>query len=171
MKLEGNKIFLTPIEDKDLEDFVRWRNSDLVRERYIYRGDFTVEGQKAWIRSHVETGEAVQFIIWDKLDNKRVGCVYIQDIDYTNKKGEYGIFIGEEEYLCGGRGREAAELMVDFAFEELGLHKVYLRVLSDNIRAYKSYEHAGFVEEGLSRDDVCIAGEYHDVIFMARFRD
>ena len=50
MRLDGEKIFLTAIEDDDLEDFVRWRNSNLVRERYIYRGEFTVEGQKAWIK-------------------------------------------------------------------------------------------------------------------------
>lgn len=171
MKIEGNKVFLTPIEDSDLEDFVRWRNSELVRERYIYRGEFTVEGQKKWIENHVDAGDAVQFIIWDKEDNRRIGCVYIQDIDHKNKKGEYGIFIGEEAYLSGGRGREAAELIVDYAFSELDMHKIYLRVLSDNIRAYKSYESAGFVKEGIFHDDVCIDGKFHDVIFMARYRE
>ncbi len=171
MRIDGEKIYLTPISDEDLADFVRWRNSQLVRERYIYRGEFTIEGQKAWIKSHVDTGEAIQYIIWDKQDDKRIGCVYIQDIDNVNHKGEYGIFIGEEDYLGGGRGREAAELIVDYAFSHLSMHKIYLRVLSDNIRAYKSYEHAGFVKEGLFHDDVCIDGLYHDVIFMARYKD
>ncbi|SEB00901.1 Acetyltransferase (GNAT) domain-containing protein, partial [Pseudobutyrivibrio sp. ACV-2] len=63
------------------------------------------------------------------------------------------------------------ELIVDYAFSHLSMHKIYLRVLSDNIRAYKSYEHAGFVKEGLFHDDVCIDGLYHDVIFMARYKD
>ena len=97
--------------------------------------------------------------------------MYIQDIDSKNKKGEYGIFIGEEDYLGGGRGREAAELILEHVFGQLNLHKVYLRVLSDNIRAYKSYEHAGFVEEGIFHDDVCIDGQFHDVIFMAKYKE
>lgn len=171
MRIDGKKIYLTPISDDDLEDFVRWRNSDWVRERYIYRGVFTVEGQKAWIKSHVETGDAVQFIIWDKADDKRIGCVYIQNIDRANKKGEYGIFIGEKAYIGGGRGREAAELIVKFAFEKLELHRIYLRLLSDNAQAYKSYENAGFEKEGIFSDDVFIDGNYHDVIFMAKCKD
>lgn len=171
MKIEGNKVYLTSITDDDLQDFVRWRNSDLARAHYIYRGVFTVEGQKAWIESQVDTGKAIQYIIWNKADDKKIGCVYIQNIDYINKKGEYGIFIGEEEYLGGGRGREAAELIVGYAFDKLGLHKVYLRVLSDNIRAIKSYEGAGFEKEGIFNDDVCIDGNFHDVIYMAKIRE
>ena len=77
-----------------------------------------------------------------------------------------GIFIGEEEALSKGYGSEAAELMIRYAFEELQLHKLYLRVLAGNERAKKSYEHAGFVQEGYFRDDVLLPGGYQDVIFM-----
>ena len=92
--------------------------------------------------------------------------MYLRDIDRTHNKAEYGIFIGEEEALSKGYGSEAAELMIRYAFEELQLHKLYLRVLAGNERAKKSYEHAGFVQEGYFRDDVLLPGGYQDVIFM-----
>lgn len=167
MKLEGNLIFLTPITYDDCEDFVRWRNSDIVKSRFIYRGELTVADQRNWIKNKVETGQVVQFIIWDKKDNKKIGCVYFQDIDEVNKKCEYGILIGEEDYLGGGRGTETAKIALEYAFNEMHMHKVFLRVLADNVRAYKSYEHAGFVLEGTARDDVWIDGKPVDVVFMS----
>ena len=41
-----------------------------------------------------------------------------------------------------------------------------LRVLANNPRAKRSYEKAGFVEEGRFRDDVYLDGQFQDVIFM-----
>ena len=170
MKIEGELIYLTPITYDDCEDFVRWRNSDLVKSRFIYRKDLTVEDQRNWIRTRVETGQVVQFIIWDRADNKKIGSVYFQDIDNNNHKCEYGILIGEEEYLNGGRGTETARLALEYAFNNMKMHRVYLRLLSDNVRALKSYEHVGFKQEGVARNDVWLDGKPVDVIFMAAIR-
>ena len=170
MKIEGELIYLTPITYDDCEDFVRWRNSDLVKSRFIYRKDLTVEDQRNWIRTRIETGQVVQFIIWDRADNKKIGSVYFQDIDSNNRKCEYGILIGEEEYLNGGRGTETARLALEYAFNNMNMHRVYLRLLSDNVRALKSYEHVGFKQEGVAHDDVWLDGKPVDVIFMAAIR-
>lgn len=163
--IRGKKILLRPMTEKDTENIVRWRNEAFVRENFIYQKPFTVEGHKHWAETMVNTGRAVQFIICTK-EEKPVGSVYLRDIDRTHNKAEYGIFIGEEEALSKGYGSEAAELMIRYAFEELHLHKLYLRVLAGNERAKKSYEHAGFVQEGYFRDDVLLPGGYQDVIFM-----
>ena len=66
-----------------------------------------------------------------------------------------------------GYGTQAAELMIRYSFEKLGLHKLMLRVLAGNDRARKSYERAGFVQEAYLRDEVYLAGRYRDVILMA----
>jgi len=93
--------------------------------------------------------------------------VYLRDIDRDHKKAEYGIFIGEREAMGRGYGSQAAELMIRYSFEKLGLHKLMLRVLAGNDRARKSYERAGFVQEAYLRDEVYLAGRYRDVILMA----
>ena len=64
-----------------------------------------------------------------------------------------------------GAAKKATEELLQYAFHELGLHKVYLSVLAENIRAQKFYEKCGFKREGLEVDAVKINGEYHDHIW------
>ena len=85
-----------------------------------------------------------------------------------NKKAEFGIFIGEDSARGRGIGSESVKLTIKYAFEELKLHKVFLRVFANNIQATKAYEKAGFEYEGTSKDDIILpSGEYQDIIFMA----
>lgn len=163
----GEQVRLRMMTKEDTDRIVAWRNKDFVRERFIYQKPFTREGHLDWIRTQVETGHVVQMMICLEHDESAVGSVYFRDIDRENRKAEYGIFIGEEEALGKGIGTETAYLALDYAFHELALHRVTLRVLSDNVRARKSYEHAGFVEEAYLHDDVFLQGRYRDVVLMA----
>ena len=129
---------------EDTEKIVTWRNRDFVRKNFIYQEPFTAEGHLSWIREQVETGRVVQFIICLS-DGREIGSVYFRDIDREHAEVEYGIFIGEETALGCGYGTETAKQALAYAFTQLKLHKVFLRFLSDNISAMKSYEHAGFL--------------------------
>lgn len=159
-------IYLRYMTVEDTERIVAWRNSDAVRSRFIYRETFTPEGHLAWIRNMVETGKVIQTILCDLETDEPLGSVYIRDIDRLHKKAEYGIFIGEESARGRGVGTAAAKLMLKYCFEEEGLHRVFLRVLSDNEPALRSYEKAGFQKEAFLREDVLLDGTYHDVILM-----
>lgn len=164
---EENGIYLRPMEDGDTADIVRWRNSDAVRMRFIYRGLFTEQSHREWIRTMVDTGRVVQMMICESKTDRAVGSVYIRDIDRTHHKGEYGIFIGEDAARGRGIGTAAARLMIRYAFGELGLHRLFLRVFADNMRAIRSYEKAGFAREAYLREDVFLDGAYRDIVLMA----
>lgn len=166
MVLEEKDIYLRPMTREDTDLIVKWRNKDFVRKNFIYQKPFTREGHLHWIETMVETGRVVQFLICTK-DDVPVGSVYLRDIDEVHHKAEYGIFIGEEDALSKGYGTEAARLMTEYAFRELKLHKLMLRVLAGNERAKRSYEKAGFVQEAYLKDDVCLEDGYRDVILMA----
>ncbi len=160
-------IYLRPMTYEDTDFIVAWRNSDAVRKNFIYQALFTRESHESWIRTKVETGEVVQMIICDLETDKPLGSVYIRDIDRHHSKAEYGIFIGEASARGRGVGTAAAKLMLQYCFEEERLHRIYLRAFADNAQAIRSYEKAGFVQEGLLKDDVCIDGQYRDIIWMA----
>lgn len=136
-------IRLRPITIDDTDQIVAWRNQDFIRRNFIYQELFTREGHLSWLHNQVETGHVVQFIIC-LTDGREIGSVYLRDIDREKGTAEYGIFIGEKDALGCGYGMAAAKEMLAYGFEKLYLNKIYLRFLSDNISAAKSYEHAGF---------------------------
>lgn len=164
---EAAGVYLRLMTYEDTDCIVRWRNSDGVRKNFIYQALFTRESHEHWIKTKIETGQVVQMIICDSATDAPLGSVYIRDIDRQHNKAEYGIFIGEEAARGRGIGTATARLMLQYCFEEEKLHRVYLRALSGNARAIRSYEKAGFVQEGYLREDVCIDGSYQDVVWMA----
>lgn len=166
--ITGTKVRLRPITVADTELIVNWRNMPEVRANFIFRQEFTVQMHLNWMKTKVETGEVIQYIIEDMEDNVPVGSVYLRDLDYIHESAEYGIFIGQSSARGKGLGSEATKLYVDFALNTIGLHRVFLRVLAGNDAAYRSYLNAGFVEEGVFRDMVKLDGQFHDVVFMAK---
>ncbi len=140
---ERRTVYLRPMTADDTAKIVAWRNRDFVRRNFIYQELFTEEGHREWIRTQVEPGHVVQFVICLS-DGREIGSVYFRDIDRAAGTAEYGIFIGEEDALGCGYGTAAAHLALAYAFDELGLDRVFLRFLSDNIGARISYERAGF---------------------------
>lgn len=160
-------IYLRKMTGEDTDKIVAWRNSDAVRKNFIYQELFTRKTHENWIRTKVETGDVVQMIICDAETDEPLGSVYIRDIDRHHNKAEYGIFIGEDSARGRGVGTATAKLMLRYCFEEEKLHRIYLRAFADNMAAIRSYEKAGFRREGLLQDDVCIDGEYCDIVWMA----
>lgn len=168
MKNGMKKIYLRLMTVEDTDMIIAWRNSDAVRKNFIYQEFFTREGHLNWIRTMVDTGRVVQKIICMVDSDKPVGSVYIRDIDLQHRKAEYGIFIGEESARGKGIGTQAASMMLQYCFEELKLHRVFLRAFADNMQAIRSYEKAGFVREAYLHDDVCIDGKFRDIVLMAK---
>ena len=167
----NHQVSIRPITEADTAKIVKWRNTPSVVEHFIYRTPLDEQGHLNWFHNRVQTGEVAQFMIVDEEAGEEVGSVYLRDIDKENQKCEYGIFIGEDSCRGKGIGSAAAKLALDYAFETLGLNRVFLRVFADNTRAINSYENAGFRYEGTFRDDVIIDGKAYDMVFMGILKE
>lgn len=159
------QVHLRPMTPADTIKIITWRNKDFVRNNFIYQELFTEEGHRAWIREQVEPGYVVQFIIC-LADGGEIGSVYFRDIDRAAGEAQYGIFIGEENAIGCGYGSQAASLALRYAFETLGLRRVFLRVLERNAGARKSYEKAGFQLIEGRRETVHTKQGQQQVLFM-----
>jgi len=161
-------ISLRPISESDTENIVKWRNSDAVKKKLYTQTDLTHEQHRIWLRDKVDTGLCCQYIIVETVNHNSsdIGTVFIKNIDTHNHKGEFGIFIGEECARGKGYATLATKEMVRIAFEKLSLNRVYLTVMSDNIAGINAYKKAGFVVEGLMKEDYLRSDGYVDIFMM-----
>ena len=142
--IEGNKLNLRRMTVNDTESIITWRNKPFVVEHFIYKKPVTADDHKKWIREKIETGLVEQFVITVKESGQEIGSVYLQKIDYEKHSAEYGVFIGEENALGKGYGSEAMQLILKYAEDCLGIHRVDLRVVEGNTYAMRVYEKNGF---------------------------
>lgn len=162
--MSAEKVHLRPLTAADTAKIVAWRNKDFVRKNFIYQKPFTEEGHTAWLKEQVEPGHVAQFIIC--VADREIGSVYLRDIDREKGEAEYGVFIGESDALGRGYGTQAAERMLEYGFETLGLNKIFLRLLEDNAKALRSYEKVGFRLIEDRREHVLLKQGERDVLFM-----
>lgn len=142
--INGQKVILRPINEYDTGLIINWRNSDEVKNNFIFQDDLTEEIHRKWLNDVVGTGKAIQYIIMNRENELPVGSVYFRDINIDNKSAEYGVFIGEACSRCCGFGKETALLFCKYGFEVIGLKHIFLRVFVDNISAVNCYFSAGF---------------------------
>lgn len=166
----GKQVYLRPItdSDEDTANILRWRNSEAVRPYFIYQKPFTEEGHKQWLQNEIFSGKGFQFIVHRAEDDKPIGCTYLRDYDANARKAEYGVFIGETAERGKGIGKEVLTLTLQFAFEELKLHKVFARAFADNMPSVKSFFGCGFEQEAYLKDEEFVNGEYRDIVFLAK---
>ncbi len=165
--MSGAGIVLRKIAESDTANIVKWRNSESVRRNLYTQSALTEAQHLEWLKTKVRNGLCAQYIITSVADDKDIGTVFIKNIDRQSNKGEFGIFIGEDSGRGKGYAKIAAKKMLRIAFEELKLNRVYLTVMQDNIAAVISYKNAGFVVEGVMKEDFFRNNnEYVDIILM-----
>ncbi|MCJ7648924.1 MAG: GNAT family N-acetyltransferase [Candidatus Lokiarchaeota archaeon] len=121
---------------------------------------------------HQEDSVYFSILLLDEEDpEKIIGNCAIQRINAKNRACSCGITIGEKEYQSKGYGPEAMEMLVEYGFNTLNMNRIELVVYEFNIRAYKSYQKVGFIEEGRKRQARYHNGKYYDEVIMAILRE
>lgn len=95
-----------------------------------------------------------------------IGEARLDRIDIQDRRASFAIGILDPQLLGRGIGTEATRLVLQFAFDQLKLHRVSVRVLAYNHRAIRSYQKCGFVIEGHEREAACVNGQWHDDVIM-----
>jgi UDP-4-amino-4,6-dideoxy-N-acetyl-beta-L-altrosamine N-acetyltransferase len=157
----NTRVSLSSIRPEDSRTLFRWINDpETVRFNAAYRPVHWA-GHEEWCRSLGASPDKQVFAI--RLEDRLIGVVQFIDIDPIHRSAELTIRIGEDGDRGCGYGTEALRLATEFAWRDLNLHRVWVRVFANNARAIAAYRKAGFVEEGTLREAAHIDGRYVDI--------
>lgn len=163
-------LAMRPLTLEDSGLVVKWRNNPRVRQRYIYRKEFTLEGQEAYFHAKVESGQTAQFVFCElseqngEIRDFPIGCAVLDDIH--PKYAECGNWIGEDSAIGKGYSAVMIRLACDYGFRVLGLSDIVARIFEDNPASYRSYEKAGFRIAGVLPEVECTDGVRKDMYFL-----
>ena len=168
----GQRIRLAAPRAEDAEAFARWSedpgymrqlDTDYARPRTVQEmaQQHGSSGDGSSLLFHLRTNETDQLI----------GFAALFNIEWNNQTATLAIGIGDTEHRGQGYGREALELLLNYAFNELNLHRIGLDVIADNETAIKAYRNVGFVEEGVMRQAVHRDNTRIDRIWMGILRE
>ena len=126
------------------------------------------ELEKVWyekfIYSNIPTSTfAIEIINPQKL----IGMTFLKSINLINRETEFAIIIGDVEERGKGYGQEATQKTLEFAFFNLGLNRVFLKVVEDNSAAIRLYENCGFIKEGILRESMFKNNKLKNQIIMS----
>ncbi len=170
---EKNGYMIRSACAEDTDSYYRQNYCPLDRETARLTGCkevFTETEVKKFFRKSLEDHNRYFFLIISP-DGRIAGESVINEIDWDLRCANFRIALFHSKECGHGIGTWATEVIRDFAFEQLKLHRLELDVYSYNPRAEKAYKKAGFRREGVLRDAVKDGDHYADDILMAILED
>jgi len=171
--LIGKKLYLRLLDENDVsEEYLSWLNDGEVT-KYLETGKFpsTLETVKKYVASFNNSTNGMNFAIIDKEAGLHIGNVTLNHINWIHRTADTGILIGNIKYHGKQYGIEAWSLLLEYAFERIGLRRITAGAIADNVVSLNLMKKLGFVEEGISRKHCFVDGEYKDAIRMGLFKE
>lgn len=167
-RLIGRKTELrAPSLDKQeiiqLVDF----NQDKEVLMWTGRNDYisTIENCEEWVKKCMSDENDRLFFIYEQAHDNLIGSCNMTYKDSHSSNAELGILLGIK-YVNKGYGTEVIKLLLEFAFNEMHVHRVMLKADAANTRAIHVYEKCRFSQCGLEHETNWTRGEWHDTIIM-----
>jgi len=168
--LSGSRVYLRPLGRADARAMLPWVNNPEVTRTLLIHRPTNLEGEEKFIERLSEDDTMVGLGIVEKAGDRLVGATSLMQIDTRSRHAQFGILIGDSADWGKGFATEATRLIVDYGFDTLNLHRVWLHVTADNAAGIRVYEKVGFRHEGVLRDALFTGGRYVDLVAMGILR-
>ncbi|RLZ02364.1 GNAT family N-acetyltransferase [Kocuria tytonicola] len=167
--LQGEKVRFRELRADDLPDLVQWwRNPEMALFQSLMvtpqPEDTVADMFRSWSTNTGAGG--VGFSVVDSATDELIGHVTLYGASLPARAATLAVLIAPD-HVDRGYGTDAVRLLTKFGFQEMGLHRIELRVFAYNERARAVYRKLGHVEEGTRRDIAFHGGEFHDEVIMA----
>jgi RimJ/RimL family protein N-acetyltransferase len=171
--LHGARVWLRPLEARDMPAYVAGINDTEVGGRAGYRMPMSLEQATAWharTLEHSRLEEGYFFAVCELGDDRFIGTTWLKEIKRLDGSAELAIYM-DGEHIGSGWGTDAQRALLAFGFGTLGLERIWLTVNDDNARAIRSYEKVGFQREGVMRRSFRVNGQLTDSVLMSILRE
>lgn len=152
--LIGNICYLRALEPEDLEFVYQIENDQTLWEVSNTQTPFSKFIIKQYLENaHLDIYEAKQLrmVIVCKSTNLPVGLIDLFDFDPKNERVGMGVVIANAIERIQGFGSEAVRLLVNYVFEYLNVHQIYVNISTDNEPSIKLFSNFGFEKIGVKK--------------------
>jgi diamine N-acetyltransferase len=169
--LLGKNISLRALEPEDIDFLLASENNEKYWELSSTQTPFSRHLLENYIENaHQDIYEAKQyrFIICNQ-ENIPVGMIDLFDFNPQHQRVGIGILI-LDKHQQNGYGKEALELIIDYAFTYLNVHQLYANITADNAKSILLFEKYGFQQVGIKKDWVFSKTKFKDEILFQLIR-
>ena len=164
------KVYLRAFEMEDYKKITRWRKDPEVTKLVVGNKYFiSSERDKKWVEEKIFDDRVnIYSAICLKENDEMIGYLAIINIDWRNRKAEWGgITIGDKENQKKGYAKEAAYLMLEYVFEELGLNRFSGYWLESHKPSIQLGLNLGFKKEGIFREYAYKRNKFHNIVILS----
>lgn len=174
--LEGILVDLVPFSKPFLDNEHRWTNSEV--SFWWTAGDRVFRSRAAIEREQVQRAEDAERqgspSVWFGIVTKSgvpLGSVSLTWTMLHHRLAMLGAAIGEPDYWGAGYGTDALLLIMEYAFDWLDYHKLWLGTMGINVRVLRQMEKVGFREEARRRKHWYADGQWTDDVVFGMLRE
>jgi diamine N-acetyltransferase len=164
---------LLPFDEEWLELVQKWINQPEVRLGTGSEGPVSDYEHHRWYKRLMRDRSQRVFLIGQEQGEQPapVGLVGLKGLENRSRSAEYWIYIGNLAVRRMGFAEQATRMILDYGFNVLNLHRVFLKVHATNTAAVALYHKLGFVSEGVLRDGSFNDGKFVDVLCYSVLED
>jgi [ribosomal protein S5]-alanine N-acetyltransferase len=173
-RLQGERVVLRRTRDSDVDDWLRHPVGPEEADGYDSSWRREWDGRRYGTREQLVTRwtprpELGRYAWMVEYGGHCIGSAGL-DVYADQHCATYSVVLFVGELRGWGLGREVTRLVLSWAFDVLGVHRVQLEVLASNTRAINCYLACGFHQEGVLHDVELYPGGYKDLIMMGQSR-
>jgi len=165
--LKGKNVSIRTIKKVDLKLIRDLRNLPSFRKFSIQYELLNMYKQNLWFQSLLNENDKIMFSIVDK-KNIVIGVCGLTNIDWKNKHASIAILIGSLKKQSKGLGSESLELLLNYGYNQMKLHRIVADVIEYNKTSIIFFEKFNFQLDAIFRDYLFRDGRWWNLLSYSK---